>query len=214
MGDSNMGSCESQVEQMMSNMRKKSTELFHRQDGEGSSLQNEMKDPDVPIALGTHDRNLNILFRDDDSQLVKERQTTWPRKQDWEVLLERVAAKKKPLATVTLKRGHSKLTVTNWKRILQPKANAVCVRVIGPFADEITGAPTLSLVHTDMMENTTTLGELLTEAERSYFGQDMDAVFRARLEDYITGPDIRSGQNYLECALVYGYPLDRARETL
>jgi len=206
-----MGNCESRAERMMSDMRKRRAELFYRLEGEEMKVDSE--EPEVPlIMLSTQDRSLNLKFRDDDAQLMKERQAMWPGKQEWEVLLERVASKKKPLATITLK--HTKLTVNNWKRLLQSKANAVCVRVIGPFPDAMTGAPVISLIHFDMLDNKVTLGELITDAERGYFGRDMDGVFHARLEDYVNGPDLRTGQNYLECALVYGYPLDRARETL
>ena len=78
---------------MIDNVRANTASFFRRKNTANltDDLQNaaEMKEDDTPLALATRDRDFNLLFRDDDPQLVKERQAVWPKQHDWEVLLER-----------------------------------------------------------------------------------------------------------------------------
>ena len=118
------------------------------------------------------------------------------------------AEKKKPLAIVPL---DGKLERQFFRRELERRAHSRNVRTIGPFQSEYSGMNSITLVHTDLLDGGITLGELLTADEKSCFSIERNGhIFRAKLEEYVQKCDIRSGQSYLECALVYGYPLVRA----
>ena len=164
----------------------------------------------IPMLISKEEKQLNLLFVADDAH-VKEKLVVFGGKADWESLLTRVAMRMKPLATVALR---GKLAHT-WHRVILPQATKQHVRIIGPYPDPETNLPMITLVHEDSLGRGITLRSLCSEEECDYFGHDQDPIFDTQLVQYTSpGPDLRRGNNYLECALVYGYPLDRAMETL
>ena len=141
---------------------------------------------------------------------IEEQFAKWIDQEEWEVMLHRVASKKKPLASVSVV---GKLERHFFRKQMERKAHELNVRVIGPYQNSSSGRSMFTLVHTDALDKNITLGLLLSPEDRKRFNEDTCcAIFNAKLEEYITECDIRSGQSYLECALVYGYPLTRALE--
>jgi hypothetical protein len=204
-----MGNCES----IMSIMRK-NEESFSGNEWILNQNAEECKEVEVvddkSFLISNEDRALNLLFRDEES-FKTQKSIIWPGLEDFEVLIDRVINRKKPMATISLKKG-SKLTTKTWRRLLKPYVH---IRVIGPYPNKDNGCPMLSIVHADMPLNSIKLGDLLTEEEKiPFLGAEMtEPLFKTKVKEYINGPDIRQGNSYLECALVYGYPLNRALET-
>ena len=141
---------------------------------------------------------------------IDEEGMKWIDREDWEVVLDRIAVKKKPLATVPLV---GKLDRHFFRRVLERRAHELNVRVIGPYQNDTNGQLTFTLVHSDSLDNAITLGDLLSPDDKELFRDEKSKmIFSRKLAEYLTKCDIRYGQSYLECPLIYGYPLHRALE--
>lgn len=57
-----------------------------------------------------------------------------------------------------------------------------------------------------------TLDQLISKKDKALFMPKFKHVFNNKLKDYIYQCDLSLGQSLVECALVYGYPLDVAKE--
>ena len=156
------------------------------------------------------------------SECLDAEELGWIGKQMWEVLLDRVASKVKPIATINIE---GKLLSHHYRKLLEEKAHALNVRVIGPCAHTYnespanssthgyTGCSTLTLIHSDSIEQNVLLGDMLTEKEKALFHRESSGIiFKTKLEDYCAECDLRANHSLLECAIVYGYPLSRAKQ--
>jgi hypothetical protein len=167
------------------------------------------EDLSAKFFISSEDRALNYLFVGDDL-FVKEKIAAFGGEPNWLSLLNRVGSFKKPLATVNIA---GKLE-RSWRKVLLPLATSLNVRVIGPYPDPSTGAPTLTLIHEDLLKRGAVLRDLAEPEELEYFGHNIDPILSSPLISYSHGAEISRGNNHLECALIFGYPLDRAKETL
>jgi hypothetical protein len=180
-----------------------------KEQGLGATLLPKEQGLSAKLFISDEDRNVNYLFVGDDL-FLKEKKAAFGDEPYWKTLLNRVASFKKPLATVNLK---GKLE-HSWSKVLEPLAASLNVRIIGPYPDLMTGAPTLTLIHEDLISRGAVLRDLALPQELAFFGHDQDPILSTPLEAYIHGAEISRGNNHLECALVFGYPLDRAKEIL
>ena len=179
----------------------------------------------IDFLLTAEDRDLNQYFCDDgeffaslstiikaggktfEGKPIPDECFTWEGKTYYEVLLERVVNLKKPLATVRVKRE-------SVLKKIQKAASFVGCKIIGPYKDKLSGMNSVSLVHQNLFEANPNLCQLLSTEQRGLFPYHYDVYFNQKLSEYYESADIRSKHTFLECALVYGYPLDRALQQL